>query len=212
MTSHDVSYRIVWGRPQEVTLGRRQDVIFQRPNDVGRRRPQEVGRRPPLVLRREPYGNVHRTSFRDVLRKSSGCNFVKLDNTYVLLFSIDLSAKSYQGLWFNWTDLPLFQNMSVKFFTNCFLSSGYNFKINYLKDKMRHRMWVYILPNSLVSSPLQHGYSFWHRRSKCYEIAVKVCPDIFEFKILYDQIIWSNNMILRRNMFGVTIIIFSFYC
>ena len=31
--------------------------------------------------------------------------------------------------------------------------------------------------------PLQHGYYFWHRKSKCYEKAVKFYPEIFEFKI-----------------------------
>ena len=32
------------------------------------------------------------------------------------------------------------QNMSVKIYTNFFLTSGCNFKISNLKDKMRHRM------------------------------------------------------------------------
>ena len=82
-------------------------------------------------------------------------------NTYILLFCIDSYTKRYRGLWFNPTHLPLFQNMSAKIYTNFFLSSGgYNFKINYLKDKMRRRMWVHILLNNLASSPLQHEYYF----------------------------------------------------
>ena len=94
---------------------------------------------------------------------------------------IDLSAKLYWCLWFNQTHFPLFPNMSVKIYTNLFLSSGdYNFKINYLKEKMRHRIWVYILLNNLVSSPLQRKYYFRRRRSKCYEKAVKFYPEIFE--------------------------------
>ena len=37
--------------------------------------------------------------------------------------------------------LPLFQSMSVKIYTNFLLSSGSsNFKISYLKDKMRYGM------------------------------------------------------------------------
>ena len=61
-------------------------------------------------------------------------------NTYILLFCITFSTKLYRGLWFNRTHFPLFQNMSVKIYTNFFLSSGgYNFKINYLKDKMRDK-------------------------------------------------------------------------
>ena len=56
----------------------------------------------------------------------------------------------------------LFQNMSIKIYTNLFLySGGYNLKTNYLKDKMRHGTWVYTLLNNLVSSPLQHKYYFW---------------------------------------------------
>ena len=75
-------------------------------------------------------------------------------NTYILLFCIDLSTKPYQGLWFNGTHLLLFQNMSVKTCANFFFSLvGSNFKINYLKDKMRYGMWVYILWNNLASSP-----------------------------------------------------------
>ena len=88
-------------------------------------------------------------------------------NTYILLFCIDLSTKLYRGLGFNKADLSLFQNMSVKIHTNSFLPSGvYNFKINYLKDKMRHGISVQILLNSLVSSLLQRKYYFWHRGSK----------------------------------------------
>ena len=108
-------------------------------------------------------------------------NLLKLyHNTYILLFYIDLSTKPYRGLWFNRTNLPLFQAMSVKIYTNFFLSSGgYNFKINYLKDKMRHRMWVHLLLNNLAPSPLQHEYYFWHRTSKCYEKAEILSWDIW---------------------------------
>ena len=54
-------------------------------------------------------------------------------NTYIFLFRIDLSTKLYWGLFLFF--------MSVKIYTNFFLSSGdYNFKANYLKDKMRHGM------------------------------------------------------------------------
>ena len=75
-------------------------------------------------------------------------------NTYILLFCIDLSTKPYQGLWFNGTHLPLFQKLSVKIYSIFFLSSGgSNFKINYLKDKMRYGMWVHILQNNLALSP-----------------------------------------------------------
>ena len=75
-------------------------------------------------------------------------------NNCILLFCIDLSTKPYQSLWFNGTHLPLFQNMSIKIYYIFFLSSGgCNFKINYLKDKMRYGMWVHILLNNLVLSP-----------------------------------------------------------
>ena len=105
-------------------------------------------------------------------------------NTYIILSSKDLSTKLYRGLWFTRTHLLLFQNMSVKIYINFFLSSGgYSFKTNYLKDKMRYRIWVHIFLNNLTSSPLQHGYYFWQRRSKCYEKAVKCYPEIFEFKV-----------------------------
>ena len=111
-------------------------------------------------------------------------------NTYILLFCIDLSTKAYRVLWFNKTHLPLFQKMSVKIYTNFFLSSQrYNFKTNYLNDKMRYGMWVHILLNNMVSSPLEHEYYFWHRRSKCYEKSVKFYPEIFEFKVF----VRSNN-------------------
>ena len=92
--------------------------------------------------------------------------------------------QTYRGLWFNWTYLPLFQNMSVKIYTNFFLLSGYNFKINYSKNKMKHRMCIHILLIYLVSSPLQHEYFFRYRRSNCYEKPVKFHPEIFVFKVL----------------------------
>ena len=48
--------------------------------------------------------------------------------------------------------LTLLQNMSVKHYTNFLLSPGdYNFKINYLKDKMGHGVQVHILLNNLAS-------------------------------------------------------------
>ena len=62
-------------------------------------------------------------------------------------------------------------------------SGGYNFKINCLKDKMRHGMWVHILLNNLALSPLQHKYYFRLRRSKVYEKTVKFYPEIFEFEV-----------------------------
>ena len=65
--SHDITYRTVQARPQDVTLGRPQDVIFQRPKDVGRGR--------PLASDRGPYGDVHKTSFGDVPRTSLGRAF-----------------------------------------------------------------------------------------------------------------------------------------
>ena len=76
-TSHGVTYRPVWGRPQDVTLGRPLDVIFQRPKDVGRGCLQDVGRDVPLALHRRPYGDVHTTSFRVVLRTVLGRNFAE---------------------------------------------------------------------------------------------------------------------------------------
>ena len=106
-------------------------------------------------------------------------------NTYIFLFRIDLSTKLYWGLFFNWTHHLLFQYMSVKIYTIFFLSSGdYNFKANYLKDKMRHGMWVHILLNNTAPSPLPHSHYFWHRRSKCCENVVKFYQQIFEFKVL----------------------------
>ena len=80
-------------------------------------------------------------------------------NTYIPLFCIYLPTKSYRELWFNQAHLPAFQNISVKIYFIYFLSSGgYIFKINYLKHKMRHAMWVYILLKNVASSPLQHIY------------------------------------------------------
>ena len=72
-------------------------------------------------------------------------------STYILLFCIDLSTKLYQDLLFNWTHLPLFQNMSVKIYTNFF---------NYLEGKMRHGMWVHMLLNNLASFSLRHRPNF----------------------------------------------------
>ena len=62
-------------------------------------------------------------------------------DTYILLFCIELSTKLYRVLRLNRTNLPLFQIMPVKIYTNFSLSSGgYSRKVNYLKDKMRHEM------------------------------------------------------------------------
>ena len=111
-------------------------------------------------------------------------------DTYILLFCIDISTKLYQGLWFNWTHLLLFQNMSIEIHTNF-----YNRRLelqNYLTDKMRHRMWVHILLKDLASSPFQHEYYFWCRRSKWYEKAVKFYPEIVEFKVFLQSNNWNS--------------------
>ena len=60
-TFHGVTYRTLWGRPQNVTLGH----------------PQDVGRGRPLALHRGPYGEVRRTSSWHVLRRSSGRNYAE---------------------------------------------------------------------------------------------------------------------------------------
>ena len=109
---------------------------------------------------------------------------------YTLLFYTDLYTKPYHRLRFNQTHLPLFQNMSVKFYTIFFLSSGvYNFKINCLKNKMRHEIWVLISLKNWASFLLQREYYFWHRRSKRCEKFVKLYPEIFEIKVF----VRSNN-------------------
>ena len=46
--------------------------MFQHPEDVVRGRPQDVGRERLLALRGGPYGDVHRTSFGNVLMTFSG--------------------------------------------------------------------------------------------------------------------------------------------
>ena len=133
-------------------------------------------------------------------------------NTYVLLLYIDLSTKSYRGLWFNRTHLPLFQKMSVKIYTIFFLSLElYNFKINYLKDKIRHGMWVDILLNNLASSPLQLELYFWHRKSKYYEKEVKFCPEIFECNVFVRSNNFNNRFDLAAYMFGITNVLISEY-
>ena len=64
-------------------------------------------------------------------------------NTYILLFSIDSSTKLYRVY-----DLV---SKTLKIYTNFFVSSvDYDFKIDYLKHKMRHGMGVNILLNNLA--------------------------------------------------------------
>ena len=104
----------------------------------------------------------------------------------IILFCVDLSTKLYRNLWLQPTHLPLFQNMSVKIYTNSILSSGgCNFKISHLKDRMRHGMW---------------GHIFWtiRRHPHCStsitfstggQNATKKHPEIFEFKVF----VRSNN-------------------
>ena len=73
--------------------------------------------------------------------------------------------------------------MSVKNYTNFLLSPGdYNFKINYLKDKMGHGVQVHILLNNLASVHSNISIALV-MRSKCYERAVKLYPESFEFKV-----------------------------
>ena len=69
--------------------------------------------------------------------------------------------KIVRALWFSRTHFPLFQDLSLKIYINFFLSSGgYNFKINYSKDKMRHGMLVHTLLKSLASSPFYANITF----------------------------------------------------
>ena len=106
--------------------------------------------------------------------------FTLYHNTYILLSCTIYLQK--RGLWFDRTHLPLFWNMPVKIYTIFFLSSGgCNFKLIYLKDKMRDRMSAHILLNNLTSSPLQHEHWFWHRRLECYQKSVKFYPWTLKF-------------------------------
>ena len=50
------------------------------------------------------------------------------------------------------------------------------------------------------------------QEDKCYEKAVKFYPEIFEVKVSCDKIIKTIGLILLRNMSGVTIVLFFFYC
>ena len=85
---------------------------------------------------------------------------------YTIIFISSYSAYIYLQNCIRVYDLikhisPYSQNKSVKVYTNILLSSGgYNLKIIYLKNKMRHRMWVHILLKNLASSPLQYNYYF----------------------------------------------------
>ena len=105
-------------------------------------------------------------------------------NTYFLLLCIYLCTKSYLGLWFNQTHYLLLQNISVKIYTTFFLSSGgYNFKINWLNDKIKHGMWVHILLNNLVWSPWKTGITFGIGGQNSMKKAVKIDPEIVSFKV-----------------------------
>ena len=64
-----------YGDVLRMLISRRpQGVIFQLLKDFGRGRPQDNGRERPLAFHRGPYRGVHKTSFGDVLRTSSGRN------------------------------------------------------------------------------------------------------------------------------------------
>ena len=54
--------------------------------------------------------------------------------------------------------------------------------------------WESVLLSNLTSFPLQHEYYFWHRRSKCYEKAVKFYPEIFEFNVFVRSNNWDNRV------------------
>ena len=125
-TSLGVTYRAIWGRPQDVGqrdvhgtsvgdvpwryiqdhMGTSLDVTFSRPRDVSKGRPWGVGRGRPqgvrrgrlLALHRGPYGVVHRTSFGDVLRTSSGRNFAEWVREP---FTEDVIRANLQQLWQN---------------------------------------------------------------------------------------------------------------
>ena len=73
---------------------------------------------------------------------------------------------------------------------------------------MRDGMWVHILLNNLASSPLQHGCYFWHRRSKCCEKAVNFILRYLSLKCSCNEIIKTIGLILQRDMFGVTNVLF----
>ena len=78
-----------------------------------------------LFTHKKLFGLFSRKENQRVLRFEFQCQklLTLYHNTYILSFCIDLSTKQYQGLWFNWTHLPLFQNMSVKIYINFFLTS-----------------------------------------------------------------------------------------
>ena len=73
-------------------------------------------------------------------------------NTYILLFSIDSSTKLYRVYDLTKLISRYFKvSKTLKIYTNFFVSSvDYDFKIDYLKHKMRHGMGVNILLNNLA--------------------------------------------------------------
>ena len=66
---------------------------------------------------------------------------------------------------------------------------GYTFKINYLKDKMRHGMWVYILLYILASSNCNASITFGTGGQNAMKKTVQLFPEILEFKVF----VLSNN-------------------
>ena len=59
----------------------------------------------------------------------------RFHRTSIFLFCIDLSSESYRGLCFNRTQLPLFQNLSVKNYIFSFLQ-----EVKTIKDKMKEEI------------------------------------------------------------------------
>ena len=112
---------------------------------------------------------TYKILFGLISRKDEICWTLKANASYILIssvkscwaYTINLHPLILHRLFYKTVSRLMIQSNTSTFISKYvrknlyifFLSSGgYSFTINYLEDKMRHGMWVYILLSNLASS------------------------------------------------------------
>ena len=132
---------------------------------------------------------TYKNLFKLFSRKTKTCQTKKINESYIPSFIANTCCWGYAIIFISSYPAQIYLQTHIRvhdlikqisrYFQICSLSSGgYNYTINYLKDKMSYKMWAHILHH-----PHSHMSITFDTRGQNAMKKSKILSQIFEFEV-----------------------------